>query len=40
MDSCYAWLINLMEIGTPSKNYLHLDTKGNYTPRMVQTVFW
>jgi len=39
MDSCYAWLINLMEIGTPSKNYLHLDTKGNYTPRMVQTVF-
>ena len=39
MDSCYAWMINLMEIGDPTKNFLHLDVKGNYTPRMVKTVF-
>jgi|TARA_R110000823_G_C15808769_1_gene487960 hypothetical protein len=39
MDSCYAWMINMMEIGDASKNYLHLDTKGNYTPGMVKTVF-
>ena len=31
MDSCYAWMINMMEIGNPSKNFLHLNVKGNYT---------
>ncbi len=39
MDSCYAWMINMMEIGNPSKNFLHLNVKGNYTHRMVKTVF-
>lgn len=39
MDSCYAWLINLMEIGTPAKNFLHLNVKGNYNTQMVKTVF-
>jgi len=39
MDSCYAWMINMMEIGNPSKNFLHLDVKGNYNTNMVRTVF-
>jgi hypothetical protein len=39
MDSSYAWMINLMNIGSPTKNFLHLNVKGNYTPKMVKTVF-
>src|SRR5210317_103437 len=39
MDSCYAWMINMMEMGDPSKNFLHLDVKGNYNTNMVRTVF-
>jgi|TARA_B110000977_G_scaffold34523_1_gene46155 hypothetical protein len=39
MDSCYAWMINMMEIGNASKNFLHLDVKGNYNTNMVRTVF-
>ena len=39
MDSSYAWMINLMNIGSATKNFLHVDVKGNYTPKMVKTVF-
>jgi len=39
MDSCYAWVINMMEIGNTSKNFLHLDVKRNYNTNMVRTVF-
>lgn len=39
MDSCYAWMIELMELGNPSRNFLHVNTKVNYSPRMVHTVF-
>tara|TARA_R110002153_G_scaffold193634_6_gene347046 strand:- start:1454 stop:2110 length:657 start_codon:yes stop_codon:yes gene_type:complete len=39
MDSSYAWMINLMELGTPDKNFLHIDVKGNYNIKMVKTVF-
>jgi len=39
MDSSHAWMINMMNIGDPSKNFLHLDTKGNYNTKMVRTVF-
>ena len=30
---------NTEAIGNPTKNFLHLNVKGNYTHRMVKTVF-
>ena len=39
MDSSYAWMINLMGVGSKDKNFLHIDVKGNYNPKMVKTVF-
>lgn len=39
MDSSFSWMIELMGIGTPAKNFLHLNTKGNYNTKMVKTVF-
>ena len=39
MDSSYAWMINLMNVGSATKNFLHVDIKGNYTQKMVKTVF-
>jgi hypothetical protein len=39
MDSSFAWMIELLGIGSPKKNFLHLNTKGNYNIKMVKTVF-
>lgn len=39
MDSSFSWMIELMGIGSPTKNFLHINTKGNYNTKMVKTVF-
>lgn len=40
MNSSYNWMIELMKIGTPKKNFFHLDIAHKYYgPRTVKTVF-
>ena len=40
MNSSYNWMIELMNIGNPQKNFFHLDVAHKYyVPRTVKTVF-
>ena len=40
MNSSYNWMIELMKIGNPKKNFFHLDIAHKYYgPRTVKTVF-
>ena len=40
MNSSYNWMIELMNIGNPKKNFFHLDVAHKYYgPRTVKTVF-
>ena len=40
MNSSYNWMIELMNIGTPKKNFFHLDVAHKYYgPKIVKTVF-
>ena len=40
MNSSYNWMIELMNIGNPNKNFFHLDVAHKYYgPRTVKTVF-
>ena len=40
MNSSYNWMIELMKIGDPKKNFFHLDVAHKqYGPRTVKTVF-
>ena len=40
MNSSYNWMIELMNIGNPKKNFFHLDVAhAYYRPRTVKTVF-
>ena len=40
MNSSYNWMIELMNIGNPKKNFFHLDVAHRYYgPRTVKTVF-
>ena len=40
MNSSYSWMVELMKIGNPNKNFFHLDIAHKYYgPRTVKTVF-
>ena len=40
MNSSYNWMIDLLKIGDPTKNFFHLDTAHQYyKPETVKTVF-
>ena len=40
MNSSYNWMIDLMKIGTPKKNFFHMYiAHSQYAPRTVKTVF-
>jgi hypothetical protein len=40
MNSSYNWMIELMNIGNPKKNFFHLDVAHKYyVPKTVKTVF-